>query len=343
MPNASDRKIPWGGLAILAFVGLLALYPVVVSNAYFRYVGVLTVMYMALATSWNIMGGFTGYVSLGHSAFFGLGAYATGLLATKLGMPTLTAVLVGGLAIGLIAVAIGFVALRVRGASFVIVTIALVYISSLVAQGWRGFTGGSMGLSVPPAFDVGRAQMHQIAFWLFCALLLAVLLTWWFLDRSKFGMGLKAIREDEDKAESLGVNTTAFKLAAFTLSAGFTAIGGGLYGAWFTFLDPIFVFSILIGANLVLMSLLGGIRTLWGPVLGAAIIVPSTDYFLVRFGESQLHLVAAGALLAVVVLTMPQGIIPAVRRLGRSKEPAASIREHRPEPAADRTTTEVTR
>jgi branched-chain amino acid transport system permease protein len=325
-------------------VALLALYPVVVSNAYFRYVGVLVVMYMALATSWNLMGGFTGYVSLGHSAFFGLGAYAAGLLVTRLAWPNIPAVLAAGVLLTIFGAAIGYVALRVRGASFVIVTIALVYISNLVVQGWRGLTGGSMGLTIPSGFDVSRAAGHQIFYWMFCALLLTVLLLWWFVDRSKFGMGLKAIREDEDKAQSLGVDTTGFKLTAFALSAGLTGVGGGLYASWFGFLDPIFAFSILIGANLVLMSLLGGIRTLWGPVLGALIVIPSTEYFIVRFGASQLHLVATGLLLGIVVLTMPDGIIPTVQRvLSRRNAPATSIREQRPEAAQARETTEVAR
>jgi branched-chain amino acid transport system permease protein len=348
LPSASDpagarSRSGRGLLGIVVFVALAALYPVVVSNPYLRYVGVLTVMYMGLATAWNLMGGFTGYVSLGHSAFFGLGAYATGLLATRLGLPPLLTAVLAGVLVGLVAAAIGYVGVRVRGASFVIVTIALVYISSLVAQGWRGLTGGSSGFTVPRAWpDIPRGQLHQRYFWAFLVLLLAVMALWWFIDRSKFGLGLKAIREDEDKAESLGVGTTAFKITAFALSAGMTAVGGGLYASWFGFLDPIFVFSILVGANLVLMSLLGGIRTLWGPALGAGLLVPSTDYFLVLLGETQAHLVATGLLLGVVVLVMPDGIIPAVRsRLGRRRPPGASIRETRAEPAGAPATSEV--
>lgn len=342
MQNGSDRTVARGVLPIVGFGALIALYPVVVSNSYFRYVGVLAVMYMVLATSWNVMGGFTGYISLGHSAFFGIGAYATGLLVTELDWHNLLAIAGAGALLIVIGAAVGYVALRVRGSSFVIVTIALVYISGLIVQGWRGFTGGSTGLSVPSAFAVaGRAQGHQLYHWLFTGLLVAVLGLWWFLDRSKFGMGLKAIREDEDKAQSLGVNTTGFKLSAFAVSAGLTGVGGGLYASWFGFLDPIFTFSILIGANMVLMSLLGGIRTLWGPVLGAAIIVPSTEYFLIRFGESQLHLVMTGLLLGIVVLTMPDGIIPSVRRRFGRDTPSASIREVQPEPVPPHQSSEV--
>jgi branched-chain amino acid transport system permease protein len=306
----------------------LALYPLVAPNAYLLYVAVFALMYMALATSWNIMGGLTGYISLGHSAFFGLGAYLTGLGVTRLDLPHLPMAVLGGVLVGVFAIAIGYVALRVRGASFVIVTIALVYVFNLLAQGWRGLTGGSVGLRVPAIGDLSRMEIHTVFYYAFAVLLLLALAIWWFLDRSKFGMGLKAIREDEDKAQALGVPTNAYKASAFALSAGFTAIGGGLYAAWFNALDPVFVFSIITGANMVLMSLLGGVRHLLGPALGAIIVVPATEYFLVQLGETQIHLVATGLLLAVVVLVMPDGIIPAVSDLLRRRDPpAASIRE----------------
>lgn len=336
MPNATEHGRTARYWPIPVVVAMIAAYPVVVSNSYLRYVGVLAVMYMALSSSWNLMGGFTGYISLGHVAFFGVGAYAAGLLVLRLDLPNVPAVLLAGLIVGALGTAIGYVALRVRGSSFVIVTIALVYIGGLLVQGWRGFTGGSMGLTVPSGFDGARVDLHRFYHWQFTVLLLVVLSLWWFIDRSKFGMGLKAVREDEDKAQSLGVPTTGFKLVAFTLSAAFTGIGGGLYSSWFGFLDPIFAFQILISSQIVLMALLGGMRSLWGPVLGAVILIPSTEYFLVRFGETQLHLVATGLLLGVVVLLMPDGIIPMVQRqIARRNAPAASIREQRPDRAED--------
>jgi branched-chain amino acid transport system permease protein len=314
------------GVAVVVLA--VAVYPLLAANSYLLYVGVFALMYMALATSWNIMGGLTGYISLGHSAFFGLGAYVTGLSVVRLGLPHLPMAVVAGLAVAVLAIGIGYVALRVRGASFVIVTIALVYMTNLLAQGWRSLTGGSVGLRVPVMGDLDRIATHRVFFYAFALLLATALGTWWFVDRSKLGMGLKAIREDEDKAEALGVPTNAFKIAAFSLSAGFTAIGGGLYAAWFNALDPVFVFSIVIGANMVLMALLGGVRHLLGPILGALIVVPATEYFLVQLGETQIHVVATGLLLAFVVLVMPDGIIPAVSSLLRRRHPpAASIRE----------------
>jgi branched-chain amino acid transport system permease protein len=226
-------------------------------------------------------------------------------------------------------VPIGIAALRVRGASFVIVSIAMVLVLALVFQSWGEFTGGSNGLVVPRPFpDLRRPEHHLLFFYLFAALLAAVLAVWWVIDRSRFGLGLKAIREDEDKAQSLGVPTFRYKLAAFVVSAAFTALGGGLYALWFGDLDPIFQFSILVGAYLVLMALLGGVRHLFGPLLGALVVGTAIEYFKAAYGDTQFHLVATGLLLAVVVLFMPDGVIPAVAQLlARFRPQQASIRE----------------
>ncbi len=156
-----------------------------------------------------------------------------------------------------------------------------------------------------------RPEQHERFFYLHAALLAVALLVWWLIDRSRFGTGLKAIREDEDKAQALGVPTFTYKLIAFVVSAFFTALGGGMYALWFGFLDPIFQFSILVGSYMVLMSLLGGIRSLFGPLLGAVIVGYAVEYFKNQYGDSQFHLVAMGLLLGLVVLFMPDGIIPA--------------------------------
>jgi branched-chain amino acid transport system permease protein len=316
---------------IAALVAVLCASPLVITASYYRYASVLVVMYMMMSTSWNLVGGFTGYVSLGHSAFFGLGAYSTGLIADE----SRTSVVLALVATFPIAAAVGAIAgiaaLRVRGASFVIVTIALVYMGGLLAQGLRSVTGGSRGLDVAPLFDLDSRAATHAAYTVLFALLCGVVLTLWALiDGSKFGLGLKAVREDEDKAESLGVSTTPFKLVAFVLSAAFVGLAGGLYATWIGFIDPIFVFSVSISANLVLMSLLGGARSLWGPVLGAALIVPMGEYFLINLPE--MHLISTGLLLAGVVLLMPNGIIPSVQSLlEHRRPPAASIREEQPD------------
>ncbi|GAA0486128.1 branched-chain amino acid ABC transporter permease [Paractinoplanes deccanensis] len=327
MPNASRKIVAVGAIVVLA-AGILV-FPSLAPNPYILSSGVLVLNYAVLATSWNFVGGFTGYISLGHGALAGLGGYATGLLATKAGMPSFAALALAGLLVAALAVPLGMAALRVRGASFVIVSIALVLILLLVFQSWASFTGGSRGLVVPRPFDLTRPEHHRVFYFLFAGLLGVALLVWWLLDRSRFGLGLKSIREDEDKAEALGTPTFTYKLIVFVVSAGFTALAGGLYALWFGDLDPVFQFSILTGSYVVLMALLGGVRNLFGPVVGALIVGSALEYFKVEYGDTPLHLVATGLLLALVVIFMPDGILPAIgdlfRRFDRTRR--SSIRE----------------
>ena len=233
-----------------------------------------------------------------------------------------------GLIVAVLAVPIGIASLRVRGASFVIASIALVLILLLVFQSWASFTGGSNGLGVPRPFgdDVLRPEQHERFFYLYAALLAVALLCGGLIDRSRFGTGLKAIREDEDKAQALGVPTFAYKLVAFVVSAFFTALGGGLYALWFGDLDPIFQFSILIGSYMVLMSLLGGVRSLFGPLLGAVVVGYALEYFKIAVRRHAVPPGRHGILLGLVVLFMPDGVIPA-QSSSTGPAGAASIRE----------------
>ncbi len=330
-PQRRTRAVNWPilGGALVLVVAILA-FPGIAPNPYILSAGIVVLNYAVLATAWNFVGGFTGYISLGHGALAGLGGYATGLLVVKAGLPSFVALFAAALLVAAIAVPLGMAALRVRGASFVIVSIALVLILLLVFQSWSSLTGGSRGLVVPRPFpDLLRPEHHRVFFYLYGALLGVALLTWWLVDRSRFGLGLKAIREDEDKAEALGTPTFTYKLIVFVLSAGFTALGGGLYALWFGDLDPVFQFSVLTGSYLVLMALLGGVRTLYGPLIGALVVGIALEYFKTEFGNTPLHLVATGVLLAVVVLVMPDGVLPAIaaqlRRFRKTRQ--SSIRE----------------
>ena len=313
------RSTTWIKLAALVIGAALILsFPTIAPNPYILSAGVVILNYAVLSTGWNFMGGFTGYISLGHAAYFGLGAYGTALLIKYLALPGFVAWILAALLVAVIAIPIGIAALRVRGASFVIVSIAFVLIMLLVFQSWREVTGGSEGLNVPRPFPgMLRPEHHRVFFYLFVALLAFALLVWWIIDRSKFGTALKSIREDEDKAQSLGVPTTRYKLIAYILSALFVSLGGGLYA----------LFSILIGSYMVLMALLGGVRNLFGPLLGAVVVGVALEYFKLEFGDTQFHLIATGILLGIVVLFMPDGVIPAVRNLVTRKSDQASIRE----------------
>lgn len=332
-PGAPPARRPWVRVARLAAlvvgVVLVLAFPAMAPNAYILSAGIVVASYACTATAWNFMGGFTGYVSLGHAAFFGLGAYGTGLLIRDVGLPSFVAWLVAGVLVLLVTIPVGIAALRVRGASFVIVSISFVLILLLVFQAWGSFTGGSDGLVVPRPFpDMLRPEHHRTFFYLFAALLAVMLVAWWAIDRSRFGTGLKAIREDEDKAQALGVPTRNYKLVAYVVSATFTGLAGGMYALWFGDLDPIFQFSIMLGSYMVLMALFGGVRHLFGPLLGAVVVGTGLEYFKLEFGDTQFHLVATALLLGVVVLFMPDGIIPAAQALVKRFGPQdSSIRE----------------
>jgi branched-chain amino acid transport system permease protein len=318
------------GVVLLLAAVLVLAFPQMAPDAFILSVGVVIASYAALAVSWNFVGGFTGYISLGHAAYSGLGGYGTALLIIHQEINPWVALVASGVLVALLAVPIGIASLRVRGASFVIVSIALVLILLLVSQSWSGVTGGSNGLRVPRPFgdDVLRPEQHERFFYLHVGLVVIALAVWWAIDRSRFGTGLKAIREDEDKAQALGVPTFGYKLAVFVISAFFTALAGGMYALWFGSLDPIFQFSILIGSYMVLMSLLGGIRSLLGPVVGAVIVGYALEFFKAQYGDTQFHLVALGLLLALVVLFMPDGVLPAIDSLlNRFRPQASSIRE----------------
>ena len=335
MPSDSDPRPSRLGpalriAAILVLAAALLSFPSLAPNPYVLSASVVVLNYAVLATSWNFVGGFTGYVSLGHGALAGLGGYGTGLFIVKAGLPSFLSLVLAALLVAVIAVPIGMAALRVRGASFVIVSIALVLILLLVFQSWASFTGGSRGLVVPRPFELSRPEHHRVFYFLYAALLFVATLTWWLIDRSRFGLGLKAIREDEDKAEALGTPTFTYKLVVFVVSATFTALSGGLYALWFGDLDPVFQFSILTGSYLVLMALLGGVRNLFGPLVGALVVGIALEYFKVEFGNTPLHLVATGLLLALVVMFMPDGVLPAlgslIQRFRRGPQ-QGSIRE----------------
>ncbi|HIZ35586.1 MAG TPA: branched-chain amino acid ABC transporter permease [Candidatus Ruania gallistercoris] len=307
----------------------MLLWPSISPNPYMTSAGVLILSYATFATAWSFMGSFTGYISLGHIAFYGLGAYGTALLVMHTPVPSFGAVVLAAVGTAVIAIPVGFAALRLRGASFVIVTIALILVLQLVFQAWSTVTGGSDGLTVPRPFpDMLRPQHHETFYYIFLGLLAVLLLAWTFINHSRFGSALKGIREDEDKASSLGSPIGSLKLVAFVLSAFGVGIVGGLYALWFGDLDPLYQFDVVLSVQIVLMVLLGGLRFLFGPLLGALLVGAGQEYFLLSFGQSQFHLVATGLLLALVVLFLPDGILTGFQQLINKFRPqSTSIRE----------------
>jgi ABC-type branched-subunit amino acid transport system ATPase component/ABC-type branched-subunit amino acid transport system permease subunit len=300
--------------AVTAGVLVLALAPLAfIDNLYIQTVAILIFLLVVSSSGWNIISGFAGYVSLGQSAFIGVGAYTVGILSKHWEVSPFLLAPLGGVAAALLAAILGLVAMRARGHAFVIITIAFLFLMQTLALNLRGITGGSAGITLPlPTWDRDLGNLPFYYAMLALAVLSVALAAW--IRRSKLGAGLLAIREDEGKAAAIGIRTPAYKLIGFVVSAVLIGIAGGIDGYFLTFIDPRGMFDILISVQIVLAALLGGRGTIWGPVLGAFLLQPLSEvvnnYFGTQLGT---RLLVFGGLLALVVMIMPNGIIPTVR------------------------------
>jgi ABC-type branched-subunit amino acid transport system ATPase component/ABC-type branched-subunit amino acid transport system permease subunit len=299
---------PWTAV-IAAGVLFVGLYPIFSDDLYYQNMIMLSMVFAIGAVGLNVITGYAGYVSLGQGAFLALGAYTAGILSTDVGGNPFVWLPVAGLLGALVAAALGVVAMRARGTAFVILTIAFLFLLQVIATNWDSLTNGTGGISLPlPTWSVD--YQNWPFYYSFMALLaLSVLMSWW-IRRSKFGMGLIAIREDEDKAATVGVNTPVYKIFGFVASAVFVSMAGAVYGYYIGFIDPAGMFNILLSVQIILSLLLGGRATLWGPVLGAFIVEPLNEISNNEFGGGNARLLIFGGLLAAVVLFMPRGIIP---------------------------------
>jgi branched-chain amino acid transport system permease protein len=316
----------WIGIALLA----LLIFPLIQRSQYYQHVMVMTMMAAVLASSWNILGGYAGYTSLGHAAFFGLGGYLVALAHNYFGWhPFVSTWFLGFVVLG-VALVLGWISLRTHGSAFVVVTIAMVFIFRLVALNLSNITNGARGLTqprpgwggVPWSPEFIKVPFHYIMLLLLCITIFAS----WRIRQSKFGLGLIAIREDEGKAEAVGINTMLYKVLAFGFSAYFMGVAGGIYSYFFTYIDPQFIFDVFTGVTMVLIAILGGRGTLWGPVLGAFIMEPLGNWVIGTFGGTQIHLTIFGGVLLVVMLFMPQGILPTLSDAIRQRKKASMVK-----------------
>jgi branched-chain amino acid transport system permease protein len=306
-------RSPWAALVVAFWVFLLA-FPFLSDDAFYQNMIILSLIFAIGASGLNIISGYGGYVSLGQSAFLGVGAYTVGLLAVRIDASPFVWVPLAGVMGALFALALGLVALRTRGHAFVIITIAFLLLMQLVIINWPSFTEGTAGLSLPLAQWDPRYLNWPFYYSLAALLALAVLLSW-RVRRTKLGMGLVAMREDEDKAATVGISTPTYKMLAFVASAVPLSMAGGVYAYYLNFIDPRGMFDIVTSVQIILSVLLGGRATLWGPVLGAFIIEPLNEVANQQLGGGNSRLLIFGGLMALVVLFMPQGIVPFVRDL----------------------------
>lgn len=296
----SIRRISAG-----AALALLALLPLAVRNPYLLHLFILSLLWVVLGQSWNLLGGFTGQISYGHAAFFGVGAYTTAILV-KSGLSPATAwsgLLLGGLMASLVASVIGWICFRLRGPYFSLSILALAEVLRLVAVNWKQLTNGAEGILYIPAFNSKAAY-----YWIVLGLAATNFLVLRAVMKSKLGFYFLAIREDQDCAESLGIDTTKFKLVSLLLSAFFTGVAGGFYMNYMGFIDPGIVFSIAdISIMMILVTMLGGAATTWGPAVGAVLYILVSE--ILRVWVKSGHLIFFGVLIIVIIIFFPQGIV----------------------------------
>ena len=314
------------------FFAVAGLVPLVVRDAFLLDGLVLILIWGTSAAAWNVAGGYAGQVSLGHSAFFGLGAYAAALLGTRWGLSPWLGLAVGALVATTVGLVIGYLSNRLRGPYFVLATIAFSQVLLIVGSRWRGFTSGSEGIPVPfrPGFWTLGIADKRVWVWIVLTLAVLVYLTELYLERSRRGYQLAAVREDEDAALSLGVPARRLKVAAITVSAALTAACGALWAQYVGFVDPFYVFSVDLSVRFALAAIIGGLGTALGPFLGSLLVTAVETFLRAQFGGIGaglvgIYLIIYGVILILVVRFVPGGLTGwiAARLARRAPAPAA--------------------
>ncbi|MGJ4938200.1 branched-chain amino acid ABC transporter permease [Bradyrhizobium oligotrophicum] len=319
-------------LIVAACLALLATQvPRYVTDVYIQNMMIMTLMYAALSQSWNILSGYCGQISLGHALYFGLGAYVTALLYTKFGMLPWFGMFAGGLLSAVIAMALGYPCFRLGGHYFVIATIVIAEIALVLFQNWE-WAGAALGITIPLSkqdswltlqFAKDKLPYFYFALALACV---AWFVTWW-LEDSKWGYWWRAVKDNPVAAESLGVVVFNSKMGAAAVSAFLVAVGGGFYAMYVTYIDPESVMGFQFSLLMALPAVLGGIGTLWGPMLGAVILIPLTELTRSYIGGSGrgVDLIVYGGLIIAISLARPQGLVSLFSR--KPKPAAQPVRE----------------
>jgi branched-chain amino acid transport system permease protein len=302
-------------------------FPVVVTDPTTTSIAFFALVFMVAASAWNIFSGYSGYLALGHAVFFGGGGYAVAIAARDWhvagGWPVFALLLFGGLVAGLIAIPVGLVALRTRRHTFVVVTIAIFFIFQLAAYN-LGFTGGTSGILLPLA-PFSAANFNQPFYYMALIILVLTIIVSWLVRRSRFGLQLLAIRDDEDRALGLGVKTRRLKLTAFVISAVPIGMVGGLYFDFVGQIYPQFAFDPLFDLSIALMAFLGGLGTIVGPLLGALVLESLQQYLTQTFSSNATYLIAYGVLFLAVILVLPRGVVPGVSAWRERRRTRAAV------------------
>jgi branched-chain amino acid transport system permease protein len=317
-PYALPTPVRWS--VLLALVAALAVFPLVYSNPTITSIGVFTLIFGISASAWNIFSGYTGYIVIGSAVFYGIGQYTVALLASHYSVPggwdQFGLLPVAGLFAGLASVPIGWLLLRVRSHTFIILTIAVMYIFQLCAFNFRSLTQGSLGVFVSQPGWAGQTFNNPFYYVALGIMILAVAMSAW-IRQSKFGLSLLAIKNDENRALGLGIKTQRAKLVAFAILAVFIGMAGGIYAMFVGNVEPQFAFNPVFDVTILIMTMAGGIGTVSGPVVGVLLLAPLQQDMLVQFGSNNYYLIAYGIVFILILRLLPSGIVPTVTDIWR--------------------------
>ena len=305
----------------LAAVIALAAFPLLSRNHFFLHLSIMALLYALLGMSWNLLGGYTGQISFGHAAFFGTGAYTSTILLLRFGISPWLGMLVGAALAVLLSLPLGWLTFRLRGPYFALATLAFAEVVRVVVYNWDSLTGGGDGLNI--LADLGGIVRF---YYIILALTVVGALVMRGCVRSRWGYFLNAIREDEDAAEALGVPATPMKLTALVISAFFVALGGSFFASYQLYINPDLVYESQISIQMIVVTIVGGIGTLEGPVVGALVIVPLSEYF--RGLSAVANPLIYGLFIVIFMMFLPEGIVSRVRSLLGRRAPAVA-EEHK--------------
>ena len=305
--KTDTSRATWFPLAVLAVLLALPALQWVGNFNYLIHLVLFAAMYATMASGWNILGGFAGYISLGHNVFFAVGGYFAGMILARYGIPAIIMAPLAGLVAGILGYLTGLVSLRVRGPSFIISSLAMVMIARILFENWE-FVGGAAGLALPA--NNLPVQWSKLPY--YYAFVVMAAFTAFFCYRcrhSKFGLALRAISKDEIKAESAGIDARSCKVLAFALSAFFVGMAGAVWGEYLTYIRPNIFLVILVSVNMVLMCILGGKGTVAGPLIGAVLIIAFNEIFVATLGASEINILATGLIMMLALMFFPLGIV----------------------------------
>jgi branched-chain amino acid transport system permease protein len=282
-------------------------------------VAVLSFLFAGLALAWNIAGGCAGLISFGHAAFFGIGAYTSTILFQGYNVTPWLGIFAGAATAAIAGAVLSLICARLKGPFFILSSLAFAEVARIIALNWSSVTGGAEGLSIPPVPDLANMVLGSKTAYealMLVYLIAAYAITRW-LEASRFGFYLFAIRDDDDAAAAAGINPLMLRSAAMALSAALTGIGGTLFAQYFLYLDPTYVISPELSFQFALLPAVGGLGTAVGPILGSFLITPLSELLRANLGNAAagLHLVIYSAGLIVVMLYFPSGIAGALEKL----------------------------